>query len=92
MFLVFFPACLFHVRLFFPPSEFVGAGQTDIPHSTESVLDLDLSNNLIPVCLDLLEELALGWDKCSDSLLERWLGAGSIAAVSLGDDADVLLL
>lgn len=63
-----------------------------IPHSTESVFDLNLSNNLITVCLDLLEKLTLGWDELGESLLERWLGAGGISAVGLGDDADVLLL
>lgn len=42
--------------------------------------------------LDLLEELALSWDELFERLLERRLGAGGIAAVGLGDDADVLLL
>ena len=62
------------------------------PHSTESILNLNLSNNLITMGLDLLKQLTLSWDKFSESFLERRLRAGGIAAVSLGDYANVLLL
>jgi hypothetical protein len=56
------------------------------PHAAESVLDLDLADDLVAVGLDLLEQLALGRDDLLQGLLEGGLGGGGVVAGGIGDD------
>lgn len=49
------------------------------PHATESVLDLDLANDLVGLALDLLEELPLLWNDLPERFLEVWLRRSGIA-------------
>ncbi len=60
--------------------------QCFVPHAAKGVLDLDLADNLVAVSLDLLEELALGWDELGEGLLKVLLRTGGIAAVGLEND------
>jgi len=58
----------------------------DAPHAAESVLDLDLADDLVAMGLDLLEELALGRDDLLEGVLEGGLGGGRVVSGGIGDD------
>lgn len=52
-----------------------------LPHSTNGVFNLDISNDLSTQCLDLFQELALWLNAFSECCLEIWLGRGGIGAI-----------
>lgn len=55
-------------------------------HATQSVLDLDLANDLVAVGLDLLEELTLGWDDSLHGVLQAGLRRAGVGAGGIDDD------
>jgi hypothetical protein len=51
-----------------------------VPHSTQCILDLDIAELLVRMCLDLLEEFALCRQNLLEGLLEIRLRRRRVAA------------
>lgn len=50
------------------------------PHATKGILDLDFTELLVGLGLDLLQQLALRRQDLFEGLLECWLGGRGVAA------------
>jgi hypothetical protein len=50
------------------------------PHSTQGIFNFDITELLVRMCLDLLEEFALCGQNPLESFLEIWLSRGRVAA------------
>jgi hypothetical protein len=55
----------------------------NLPHATETILDLDVTKLLVSKSLDFLEEFALGRNDLLQSLLEIWFGRGRVRSTDL---------
>ena len=51
-----------------------------IPHASQRILNFDIAELLISLCLDLLQQFALRRQDLLESLLKCWLGGRRVAA------------